>query len=128
MSSVGWGGVGEPWAAVALSLHSNPKLGAANAQEPGATGFYVCGVLWSLTHQTRGFLPEQLLGGVQAGVEPRQARAYVKALDAHGRLERVAGGWMIHHFDLHAQPTLELFDRRRRERDRKRRQRAEGSA
>lgn len=124
MTSNGWGGIGEPWAAFALSLHTNPKLAAANVEAPGATGFYVCAVLWSLTHGTRGFVPDQLLGSVQAGVEPRQARSYVKALDTHGRLERVPGGWMVHHFGLHQAPAVELLERRRAERDRKRRQRA----
>jgi len=106
-------GKGHEWVPLALDLYHHPDVGAATRDAPGALGLFVCSILWSIDHDTAGFVPASRLADVCPGLAPVQLRRAAEALVEHGRWEPVAKGWLVHHFMEHQEYTLASRTRRR---------------
>lgn len=80
-----------PWVRLDTAFPSNPKLLAMLAEKDGhrAAVVYVCGLAWSGSHGTAGFITDEALPFIHARLTDAER------LVRHGFWQREHGGWLV---------------------------------
>ena len=101
------------WARIADDRSSHPKIVAAG---PAAATLDLDAILWSVHHETEGFVPWMALGSISSLSLPRALAAASRLVDVGrwvdvGReLSDVRGGWLIHDFADYQVPPRRAAD------------------